>query len=378
MKKASLLFFFVLIAGYSMGQALSGPPSGDNQKSKVIQWIGPVEVSISYSSPDVHGPNGEDRTGKIWGTPIAHYGFVNQGFGAGKDAPWRAGANENTVIKFSNDVKIEGKELKAGTYGLFLAVAKTGPWTWVFSKNSSSWGSYFYDPAEDALRVDVDAKDGAYTENLTYGFDDRKANSATAFLQWETKKIPFKIEVSNVNDLWIAKMRDELRSSVGFDYRNYSGAALFAAQQKVNLDEALVWADKAMDPNIGGVTDFNTLQAKAAVLNAMGKGPESAQVMDKAIRLPGVSVQQIHQYGRTLLNGGYKDKAMEVFQYNAKAHPEEKFTPNVGLARGYTALGDKKNAIKYWQLAIANVPDNQKANVALYEGELKKLQEGGK
>jgi tetratricopeptide (TPR) repeat protein len=378
MKKTSLLFLLVLIAGYSMGQALSGPPSGDNQKSKVIQWIGPVEVSIFYSSPDVHGPNGEDRTGKIWGTPIAHYGFVNQGFGNGKDAPWRAGANENTIITFSNDVKIEGKDLKAGTYGLFLAVAKTGPWTWVFSKNSSSWGSYFYDPAEDALRVDVEAKDGAYTENLTYGFDDRKANSAVAFLQWENKKIPFKIEVPNVNDLWVSKMRDELRSSPGFDPRNFSGAALFAAQQKVNLDEALVWADKAMDPNLGGTTDFNSLQAKAAVLNAMGKGQEAAQVMDKAIRLPGVSVQQIHQYARTLLNGGFKDKAMEVFQFNAKSHPEEKFTPNVGLARGYTALGDKKNAIKYWQIALQNVPENQKANVAVWEGELKKLQEGGK
>ena len=360
-----------------MGQALSGPPSGDNQKSKVIQWIGPVEVSIAYSSPDVHGPNGEDRTGKIWGTPIAHYGFVDQGFGAGIPAPWRAGANENTVIKFSNDVKIEGKDLKAGTYGLFLAVGKDGaPWTWVFSKNSSSWGSYFYNPSEDVLRVDVNAKDGSYTENLTYGFDDRKANSASAFLQWENKKISFKIEVPNVNDLWVAKMRDDLRSSPGFDPRNFSAAALFCANNKFNLDEALTWADKAMDPIIGGTTDFNALQAKAAVLNAQGKGQESGQVMDKAIRLPGVGVQQIHQYGRLLLNGGFKDKAMEVFQFNAKSHPEEKFTPNVGLARGYTALGDKKNAIKYWQLAIANIPENQKNNKGLYEAELKKLQEG--
>ncbi|HWA34280.1 MAG TPA: hypothetical protein VG737_09135, partial [Cyclobacteriaceae bacterium] len=235
-----------------------------------------------------------------------------------------------------------------------------------------------YDPAEDALRVDVEAKDGPYTEYLTYGFDDRKANSAMAYLQWENKKIPFKIEVPNVNDLWISKMRDELRSSPGFDPRNFSGAALFCAQQKINLDEALVWADKAMDPNIGGTTDFNSLQAKAAVLTAMGKGQEAAQVMDKAIRLPGVSVQQIHQYGRTLLNGGFKDKAMEVFQYNAKAHPEDKFTPNVGLARGYTAVGDKKNAIKYWQLALQNVPESQKANISVWEGELKKLQEGGK
>ena len=353
-------------------QQLSGPPSGDNQKSRVTQWIGPVEVTVNYSSPDVHAPNGDDRKGKIWGTPVAHYGFVDQGFGAGNPAPWRAGANENTTITFSHDVKIEGKDLKAGTYGLFLAVQKEGPWTWVFSKNNASWGSYFYNPAEDALRADVTPQDGAYTENLTYGFDDRKSNAATAYLQWELKKISFKIEVSNVNDLYLAAIRDELRSSPGFDPRNFSNAAIFCANKKINLEEGLTWADKAIT---NGGEDFNALSAKSLVLMAMGKGPESAAVMDKAIKLPSTNVAQVHQYGRTLLNGGFKEKAMEVFQYNAKAHPTEKFTPNVGLARGYTAMGDKKNAIKYWELAIQNIPENQKANAAFYEGELKKLKE---
>jgi hypothetical protein len=149
MKK--LITLCLLVWGISAtAQQLTTPPSGDNQKSKVTQFIGPVEVSIAYSSPDVHGPNGEDRTGKIWGE-VAHFGFIDQGFGTSKAAPWRAGANENTVFTVSHDVKIEGKELKAGTYGLFLAVAKEGAYTWIFSKNSSSWGSYFYDAKEDAL-----------------------------------------------------------------------------------------------------------------------------------------------------------------------------------------------------------------------------------
>ena len=171
--------FFTLVAGILLAatlsaQQLSGPPSGDNQKARVTQWIGPVEVTIDYNSPDVHAPNGDDRTGKIWGTTVAHYGFIDQGFGAGKPAPWRAGSNENTTITFSHDVRIDGKDLKAGKYGLFLAVAKEGPWTWVLSKNSTSWGSYFYNEAEDALRVNAPAKDGAYTEYLTYGFDERR------------------------------------------------------------------------------------------------------------------------------------------------------------------------------------------------------------
>ena len=64
-------------------------------------------------------------------------------------------------------------------------------------------------------------------------------------------------------------------------------------------------------------------------------------------------------------------KAVDVFKLNAKNHPEDKFTTNVGLARGYTALGDKKNAIKHWELAIKNLPENQKPNLAFYEGEVK-------
>ncbi len=372
MKKLFTFFLFVCLSGYVMGQALSQPPSGDNQKSRVIQWIGPVEVSITYSSPDVHAPNGDDRKGHIWGE-LVHYGYIDQGFGSAKAAPWRAGANENTVIKFSHDVKIEGKDLKAGSYGLSLGVSKEGPWTWIFSKNTSSWGSYFYDQKEDALRVDVTPQDGTYTEYLTYGFDERKSSSTIAFLQWENKKISFKIEVPNVNDLYVSKMRDELRSSTGFDSRNFSAAAAFCATNKINLEEALVWADNAMNPNLGGSEDFNALSTKANVLRAMGRNADADLIMDKAIKIPNTTVQAIHQYARGLLAAGQKEKAMEVFQYNAKMHPEDKFTPNVGLARGYTALGDKKNAIKYWELAIKNVPDNQKQNMAFYEGELKKL-----
>ncbi len=173
-----------------------------------------------------------------------------------KSAPWRAGANENTVVKFSNDVKIEGKDLKAGSYGLFLATAKDGPWTWIFSTNISSWGSFFYNQSEDALRVDVTPKDAPFTEYLTYGFDDRQPGSATAYLQWENKQIPFKIEVADVNNIYVSMMRDQLRSNVGFDYRNYSQAATFCAQNKINLEEALTWANRATDQTFGGREEF--------------------------------------------------------------------------------------------------------------------------
>lgn len=362
-----------MVAGTA--QKLTTPPSGANQKSKVTQFIGPVEVSIAYSSPDVHLPNGEDRTGKIWGE-VAHFGFIDQGFGSSKAAPWRAGANENTLFTVSHDVKIEGKELKAGTYGLFLAVSKEGPYTWIFSKNNSSWGSYFYDPKEDALRVDVTPLEAPYKEWLTYGFDDRLPSSTTAYLRWEKKRIPFKIEVPNVNEIYVSKMRNELRSDIGFKQENWITAAQFCAQNKINLEEALTWVDMSVSNPFIGVENFTTMQTRSMILMALGREADANAEMEKAIKHPTATVQAIHQYGRSLLAAGKNDKAMEIFKYNAQKNPNDKFTPNVGLARGYTALGDKKNAIKHWELAMKNLPEDQKANVTFYEAEIKKLKEG--
>src|SRR5258708_38271396 len=212
MKKLITAVVMMLCVGYAQGQTLSQPPSGNNQKAKVIQNIGPVEISIAYSSPHVHTPKGDDRTGHIWGE-LVQYGYNDLGFGTAKAAPWRAGANENTVIKFSNDVKIEGKDLKAGTYALFLATTKDGPWTWIFSNNTTSWGSFFYDQKEDALRVDVTPTDVPFTEYLTYGFDDRLPNSAVAYLQWEKKRISFKIEAGEVNGMDFFINRNRLGST---------------------------------------------------------------------------------------------------------------------------------------------------------------------
>src|SRR4030095_11813380 len=116
-------------------------------------------------------------------------------------------------ITFSHDVKVNGKDLKAGSYGLFLDVEKEGPWNWIFSKNTTSWGSFFYDVKDDALRVQSTATDAPYTEWLTYGFDDRLPGSLVVFLQWENKRISYKVEVPNINELYVEKMRGELRGT---------------------------------------------------------------------------------------------------------------------------------------------------------------------
>ena len=369
----------LLISGVATCQELSElslPPNGGNQKAEVSQWIGPVKITITYHSPNVHGGGGKDRAGHIWGE-VVRYGFVDEGFGPTKAAPWRAGANESTTISFSDDVQVEGKPIKAGTYALYLDAEPSGPWVWIFSTAAAGWGSYQYDPRNDALRVSVTPQEASYTEFMTFGFDERRLSAAVAFLQWENKRIPFKIEVPNVNEVYVSRMRKELLVWPGFNYLNWQRAAQFCADNKINLEEALVWADKAIDAPFRGAVfgreDFSTLRTKAAVLSAMGREQESEAIMDKALHLPGGDVLTMHQYGVSLLSKGRKDRALEVFKINRAQHPEDKFVTYLGLARGYTAMGDKEKAIANWELALANVPASQRPNIPNYEKALKAL-----
>jgi hypothetical protein len=375
---AAVLFlgFSITVAGQETSE-LSMPPNGDNEHAEVSQWIGPVKISIDYHSPKVHNPDNNDRTGHIWGE-LVHYGFFDEGFGPTKGAPWRAGANESTTITFSHEVKIEGKPLKAGTYALFLDVEKTEPWSWVFSKHLG-WGSYQYDPKDDALRVPVTPEDAPFTEFLTYGFDDRRPDSALAYLQWEKKRIPLKIEVSDANELYVEKMRQDLESWAGFNYQNWQNAAQFCANNKINLEEALQWADKAISGPFRGATigheDFSTFSTKAAVLEAMGRQSEADALIERALHFSGTDAYSLYAYGMGLLRKDKKDKAMTIFAFNRQQHPQDKFWTSLGLARGCTAVGDKKNAIASWEIVLQNVPSNLSNRTAAYEESLKKLKE---
>src|SRR6185369_17651039 len=110
------MFLPALLASVLFSNAqLTVLPNGGNKKASVTERIGLTDVTIHYDRPHVNG-----REGKIWGQLIP-VGYTDQGFGTSKAAPWRAGANENTTIEFSTDVKIEGQPLAAGRYGFFVA-----------------------------------------------------------------------------------------------------------------------------------------------------------------------------------------------------------------------------------------------------------------
>jgi len=334
--------------------ALTLPPSGNNQKASVTQFIGPVKVTIDYSSPAVHGPGGaSDRRGQIWGK-LVPYGMTDLGVRGGKLSPWRGGANENTIFAVSDPVTIEGQPLPAGQYGMHF-IPGADEWTVIFSKNSSSWGSFFYDESLDALRVKVKPAKHEYREWLTYEFTTRRPAETTAEMQWEDLAVPLNIKVENVNEIYITKLRQELTGSAGFNPQAYDAAAQFCVQAGVHLEDALGWAELAINSPIGQ-TDFNTLSTKALVLSKMGRDAEAKTIMQAAVHDPSATSLQIHLYGRQLLAAKKNEEALEVFKLNAERNGD-KWPVNVGLARAYMALGDYKKAADYAQKAAAQAPD---------------------
>jgi hypothetical protein len=360
----------VVLAPIANAQALSLPPSGDNQKSTVIQNIGLVQVSIDYSSPNVHGPNGEDRRGKIWGT-LVPYGLTNLGFGTCTECPWRAGSNQNTVFTVSHDVTVEGQPLPAGRYGLHM-IADPNDWTIIFSKNAGSWGSFFYDAKEDALRVKVKPSKSEYNEWLTYEFTDRETDHATVALKWEDLQIPFTIKVGNPADLYLAKVHEELRNSQGFSWQNWTQAAQYALQQK-RFNDALEFAEVAVNRQFVGNENFQTLSTLAQAQEAAGKTAEAKATYDKAINHPTARALDIHQYARQLLAAGKKAEALAAWELNARRYPNQ-WPVHVGLARGYSAAGRYKEALKEAKLAAAQAPDE--LNKRSLEDAVKKLEAG--
>lgn len=366
MKKTFLcLLLTVSLAASAQIMPLTAEPDGGNKKASVSEQIGIVKIEINYSRPGVKG-----REGKIWNTPVAHYGFVDQGHGTSTSAPWRAGANENTTISFSHPVKIEGQALPAGKYGFFISLGETES-TLIFSKISTSWGSFYYDPAEDALRVTVkNASLENSVEWLKYEFLNQTDSTATVAMSWEKRMIPFTIE-AETKTLQIAAFRNDFRTTR--PYYDYIQAANYCINNNIELEQALAWMDRAIYFRIMGEKNFRALSTKASVLMKMNRIEEAKKVMEEAIPLG--SVLDVHFYGRTLLNQNQRQEAFKVFKANFDKHPNE-YTTNVGLARGYSAIGEYKKALPLAKAALAQAPDERnRENVKIMIGKLEKGQD---
>ena len=306
-----------------------------SQHAVLTQRIGITDITINYHRPLVNGR-------KIWGD-LVPYGQV-----------WRAGANENTTIAFSDPVTIEGQPLEKGVYGLHM-IPGENEWTVIFSRNATSWGSFTYKQAEDALRITVKPQPADMHNALTYDFDQLTPTSAVVELQWEKVAVPFKVDV-NVNKIVEDSLRQQLRGLAQYTWEGWDDAANYLLAQKTDLDEALKYEDQSIEVE----KRFDNLLTKASILEALGRKDDAEANRKQALAM--ANPLQLHLYARRLQAEKHQDEAFAIFRENARKHPDEWFVHS-GMARIYSSQGKFDDAAKEMNLALASAPDGQKSYV---------------
>jgi len=300
-------------------------------KAVLSQTIGIAEVQVVYHRPAVKGR-------AIWGT-LVPYGQV-----------WRAGANENTTISFTHPVSVAGKALDAGTYGLHM-IPTEGDWTIIFSRNATSWGSFFYNESEDALRVKVTPQVSDFRESLQYEFSGLSDSTAVLSLSWEKLRVPIPIAF-DTRALILSNIREVyLRGLAGFSWQGFNAAAQYAFRNGGSLTEALAWADRSLEIN----ENFTNLRTKAAILEKMGKEADAKSLRDRSLKE--ASEIDMNNLGYEYLGQGKLKEAIELFEKNVKAHPDSwNVYDSLGEALGKN--GNTKGAISNYEKALSMVKDD--------------------
>jgi hypothetical protein len=353
-----------IFTSLSLTAQMDVPPSGGNPRAKVTEEVGITDITLTYGRPDVGG-----REGKIWGALVT-WGFTSQNLVTNKsNMPWRAGANENTTITFEHDVKVEGKPVKAGTYGLHLAMWPDSA-VLILSTQSGAWGSFYYDEKYDALRTTVKPVTlDRSVEWLKYEFVEHKEKHCVVAMQWEKIAVPFKIEV-DVDNIVVARLREQVASQKGFNSTNMIQASSFCFNKNINLEEALGWAQRAVT-GFQGQKSYPSLRNLATGYEKLNRLPQADSIMTEALTLS--TVNQHIAYGRALITQKRVDKALEIMQ-GAKTKYGDVFAVNNGLSFAWSAKGDFKNAEASAEKAKTQAPND--AAKKTIDANIVKLKEG--
>lgn len=304
-----------------------------------MQRVGVTDVTIDYSRPSV-------RDRKIWGE-VVPYGKI-----------WRAGADMNTTLTVSTDVKLNGKDVKAGTYGLHM-IPGDDEWTLILSNDSHSWGSYFYNEKNDALRVSTKPVAASHTEVLTYDVPEVGKSSMTIHLRWEKLAVPMKIDVNYAATVG-EDIKHQLSGLGGFD----AGMNVAAAQWMLQNDPTSPLIKSYARRGMNGPPTFASLMLGSKVAASEGNTSRADSLRTKALEI--ASNNDLNNYGYELLQGGKVNDAIPVFELNAKRHATD---PNVwdSLGECYAQAGNKSKAKEcYTKVMKLDPPENVKQNSEMW------------
>lgn len=307
-------------------------------KASITQRIGTTDVTVVY-----HSPFAKKR--KIFGG-IVPYDFVVDGI----EYPWRAGSNENTTIEFAHDVKVQGKPLAKGKYGLHIFVREK-EWIFIFSNKSDSWGSFSYNQEEDALRVSAIPEESPYKESLNYEFVTRGSDFAILELQWSTVKCKIRIEVDVAANV-LSDLKAQEENSVD-DYIKM--AQLTVANDSSKVDEALAYIEKS----IAKGKEFRNIMLKSDLLAKQGKSSASETYKAEALAL-GEGFPYYYYYPLSfMLLEGKKSKTFELLSEMLAKEPDN-WIANLAMGEYYIKAGNQEKATFHFGKAYEHAGERSK------------------
>lgn len=256
-KQNLLAFAAASMMSLSAGAQLKVPAPSPSQTVK--QAFALSDVTVDYSRPAIKG-----RT--VYGDLVP--------FGK----TWRTGANASTKITFGEDVKVEGSDLKAGTYAVY-SVPNKDSWDIMFYKDLTLGGNVAdYKAENEVLRIKVKPTAiAANVENFTINFADVKANSMNVELLWEKTRVAFNV-TANIDE----KIMKTIENTVIKDARPYFQAAAYYYENDKDMKQALEWANKASEQNPKA---YWVMALKGKIQLKLKDGKGAAETAGKVIEL---------------------------------------------------------------------------------------------
>lgn len=277
MNKYLYCFFVILFAfaaSHSASAQLKLPQP--SPEAFVKQTIGLTDISITYHAPGVKGR-------KIFGS-LVPYGQL-----------WRAGANEATVIRFSDDLFLNNERVPAGSYSVFILPESDTLWNLVLNKDTTLWGLEGYNELDDVAYLRVKPKKASFHETMQFNFTDIGINSGNLNLVWENTKISIHIE-TEIEKKALANIKKALAEASDDDWYIWAQSAEYMMQKKEHHEMALKWINKS----IAIKENFFNNWIKARLYAYNQEFQMAASITAKAIQLGNTEPQTYKGYAKEI------------------------------------------------------------------------------
>ncbi|MEJ8802421.1 DUF2911 domain-containing protein [Pontibacter sp. H249] len=219
-----LFLFLILTAGFSAKAQLRLPQA--SPEAFVKQTIGLTEISVSYHAPSVKGR-------QVFGG-LVPYGSM-----------WRAGANEATLITFTDELFLNNERVPAGTYSFFIVPQKDSTWNVILNRDTTLWGLDGYNELEDVAYLQVKPDSSEFQETMQFSFSDIGSNTGKLKLNWENTTVTLNIE-TEVEKKALVNINEALSKAAPDDWYIWAQSAEFMLPRREHHQKALEWINKSI------------------------------------------------------------------------------------------------------------------------------------